>query len=157
MSNLIEVVFENVGKNCVLQLLKLLITSLENIISIECTENPSLFKEGQLSEEGINPFLDFEDDVTVLIKIRSIDLGSIILPNVQLRLLKYEGQYDIEFNFDSNELENTTTTTLVKELHAYAKRIAIECGISDFCCGMEPASDEDTRYFTNDELGPLAA
>lgn len=155
MANLIEVVFENVGKNCVLQLLKLLITSLENIISIECTENPSLFREGQIFEEDINPFLDFEGDITVLIKIRSIDLSNIILPNVQLRLLKYEGQYDVEFNFDFNELENTATTTLVKELHAHAKCISLECGVSDFCCGMEPASDEDTRYFTNDELGPL--
>lgn len=157
MANLIEIVYENIGKSCVLQLLKLLITNLENIISIECTENPSFFKEGLLSEEGINPFLDFEGDVTVLIKIRSIDLGSIILTNLQLRLLKYEGKYDIEFNFDSNELENTTTTILVKELHEHAKHIALECGVSDFYCGMEPASDEDTRFFTNDELGPLSA
>ena len=157
MANLIEVVFEHIGKSCVLQLLKLLITSLENVISIECTESLSLFKDEQLSEQGLEQFLGFESDVTVLIKIRSIDLGNIILPNLQLRLLKYEGQYDIEFNFDSNELENTTTMTLVKELHSHAKRVALECGVNDFYCGIEPASDEDTRYFTNDELGPLAA
>ena len=27
--------------------------------------------------------------------------------------------------------------------------------MAEFFCGMEPASDEDTRYFTNEMLGPL--
>lgn len=157
MSNLIEVVFEGVAKGCVMQLLALLIQSAEKLTGIQCSENIVLLVNDELSEEALNQLLNFNGDVSVLFNLQDVKLGSIVLPSVQLRLVKYGSDYDIDFNFDYNELENVSMTTLINSLHSKAKTLASEFDITSFYGGMEPASDEDTRYFTDEEKGPLTA
>ncbi len=157
MTNLIEVVFENVAKNCVIKLLSLLILSSEKVLGVDCSENIAVFEGSEISDKEVEEFLSFDGDVTVFVNIGAMRLESLVLPKVQLRLLKYANQYDIDFNFDSNELDGISTTILIKQLHACVKKLAMNCNVSSFFGGMEPASDEDTRYFTNEELGPLAA
>ncbi len=155
MSNLIEVVFEDVAKSCVKKLLSLLIPSFEGVLGVDCSENISVFEGNEISDKGIESFLSFDGDVAILVDVEAMKLESLILPRVQLRLMKYGNQCDIDFNFNSNELKNISTATLIKQLHAYVKKLAVNCNVSSFFGGMEPASDEDTRYFTNEELGPL--
>lgn len=155
MSSILEVVFERVTKSCVIQLLSLLIKNVEEISSIQCSEKVELFVNDGLSKEAIDQFLRFDGEIIALFNLKAMKLRDIVLPNVQLRLVKYENEYDIDFNFDCNEIENTSTAVLIDELHAQAKDFACKFDIASFYGGMEPASDEDTRYFTNDVLGPL--
>ncbi len=138
-----------------MQLLNLLIESTENVVCFQCSEKIVLFVNGELSEKALNQLFDFGGNVSVIINLHAIKLDGIILPNVQLRLVKYGNEYDIDFNFDYNELRNIDMTALIDNLHAHAKNIALELGITSFYGGIEPASDEDTRYFTNEEKGPL--
>lgn len=153
VTNLIEVVFENVIRSYIMKLLNMLILSTQKINDIQCSENINLFTDGQLSKKQLDRFLDFGGDATVLINMQAMNVGDIVLPTVQLRLVKYGNQYDIDFNFDSNELVNIDTMLLIKEVHSFSKNLAYKHSITSFFCGMEPASDEDTRYFTNEELG----
>lgn len=156
MSSSLEVVFENVLKSKVIQLLMLLITSSERIIRVQCSEDISLMNERGLDVDSFRSLLGFDGDVSVLLNLNDMKIGSVILPNVLLRLVKYSECYDIDFNFDLEEVENVDMTALVAELHNHAKGVAKNHSMACFFCGMEPASDEDTRYFTNECLGPLA-
>ena len=156
MSGLLEVVFENVLKSKVIQLLMMLITASGRIINVQCSEDIELMNEGELDVDSLSSLLSFDGDVSVLFNLNDMKIGSIILPNVLLRLVKYGVRYDIDFSFESEEIENVDMTTLVAELHNHAKEVAKNHNMADFFCGMEPAFDEDTRYFTNECLGPLA-
>ena len=156
MSNLFEVVFENVVKSNAIRLLMLLTAGAGRIINAQCSEDVRLIIAGELDANALDSILNFHGDVTVLIRLNEMKVGDIILPNVLLRLVKYGELYDIDFNFDSNEFENVGMMNLVTELHDYVKEIARNHNVDTFFGGMEPAWDEDTRYFTNDNLGPLS-
>ncbi len=156
MTNLIEVVFENVAENHVTKLLSLLVPSSEKVSEFECSEDIIVLESNKIFDKGVEEFLNFDGDVTALIIIENLTLGSLTLPKVQLRLLKYDNHYDIDFNFDSNRIKGMSTTTLMKQLHTQVKKLALSCNVTSFFGGVEPASDEDTRYFTNVGLGPLS-
>ncbi|GFO76319.1 hypothetical protein BPLS_P4024 [Bathymodiolus platifrons methanotrophic gill symbiont] len=156
MSDLFEVVFENIVKNNVIQLLMLLISKAGRIINVQCSEDIRLIVEGSLDAKALDSVLNFNGSVTVFINVTDMTFGSIILPNVLLRLVKYDEKYDIDFNFDSNEMKNTDMMNLVTDLHYHAKEIAKGHDVGALFGGLEPASDEDTRYFTNNDLGVLS-
>jgi hypothetical protein len=155
MSNLLEVVFENVCTRNVGQLLLSLIAGAGRIVNAQCSEDIRLIVSGELDANALNFVLKFQGDVNLSINIGDLEFGGVILPNVLLRLVKYGEQYDIDLNFDPYELENVDMMGLVKQLHDHAKEIARDSGVDTFFGGMEPASDKDTRYFTNDDFGPL--
>ncbi len=156
MSSLLEVVFENIVRSNVIRLLLLLIAGSDRIINVQCSEDIRLIVGGELDAKALDSVLNFQGNVTVLINLSDLKVGGITLPKVLLRLVKYGEQYDIDFNFDSNELESMDMMSLVTELHDYAKEIARDNDVGTFFGGMEPASDVDTRYFTNDDFGPVS-
>ncbi len=155
MSELVEVVFENVQKAEVLSLLMQLVSSSGKIIDVHCSEDFNLMDANELDLNSLRSFLDFDGDACALIRLDIMGVGNIALPNILVRLNKYSDNYDIDFNFDLEGVENIEMPALLSELHNHASGIAEHHGLVDFFCGMEPASDEDTRYFTNEKMGPL--
>lgn len=155
MPSLLEVVFENVVENNVTRFLMLLIAGAEKIVNVQCSEDIRLIVASDIDATALDSVLSFQGSVTVLINLDDVKVGSIIVPKLLLRLVKYGEQYDIDLNFDPNDLENLDMLTLVTELHDHARKIASEHDVKTFFGGIEPAVDEATRYFTNDELGPV--
>lgn len=153
MSSLFEVVFENIIKSRVIQLLLFLISCAERVNDVQSSEDIKLFTSGELDEKALESVLNFKGDISVLINLGNMNLGGLVLPRILLRLVKYDDKFDIDFNFDTNELQNMGMTSLVKELHNRAKYIARDYEVATFFGGMEPASDVDTRYFTNGNMG----
>ena len=138
-TNLIEVVFENVAKSCVMQLLDLLILSAKKVIGVQCSEEIELLTNGNISDEAFNRLLGSDGDISFLINIQAMNVGDIALPSVLLRLVRYGDLYDIDFNFDSNELGSISMVHLVAELHGYAKGIALKYSVASVYGKMEPA------------------
>lgn len=155
MRNLLEVVFEGVLKSSVIQLLMLLVNSSKCIINTQCSENIDLQFKDKLSEDALDKVLSFESDVSVLINLQNLTTENIELPKVLLRLVKYGEQYDIDFNFEVDTLDDANLKLLITSLHHDVNKIAIAHNVDRFYCGLEPASDESTRYFTNGNMGPL--
>lgn len=155
MSSLLEVVFENVIQRNVGRLLLLLIAGAGRIVNAQCSEDIVLIVSGKLDANALNSVLNFQGDVALSVSLSNLKFGGVIFPKVLVRLVKYGEQYDIDFNFDPDELEGVDMMSLVKQLHDHAKEIARDSEVDTFFCGMEPASDKDTRYFTNDDFGPL--
>lgn len=156
MSNLFEVVFESVPKNNVLEFLSYLIPEPRIIVNYQFSEKNQLINTNEYAE-ALRYFLNFYGDISIIINLDHIKIDDLILPEILLRLVKYGQQYDIDYNFDLNLIKDTPIPDLVKKIHNHTKNIAKDNGISNFFGGMEPASDESTRYFTNNNLGPLVA
>lgn len=70
------------------------------------------------------------------------------LKNLHVRVLRYEGdKLDIELNFDlSEQAFNGRSWQLA--LRDFSVLTAREAGVTSFFGGLEPAIDEDTRFFT---------
>lgn len=151
MDNLLEIVFENINKNCLNNFLHK-INESAFVTEKKCTENISLIcnkKPRLYIEEGV---LDISESFAVFFKIKEIKVGAHNLENVFLRVVKYENYFDVDFNF---KIAEEKTPELMHCLHAYAKKISIDFEVKNFFGGIEPASDEETRYFTNEISGPL--
>lgn len=157
MTNLVEVVFESVDESCIAQLFIMLIQSSKRVSEIQCSENISIFENGELSEEELGHFLGLNGDAVIFVNASDVMLGDVVFPNIQFRLVKYGCEYDVDFNFYYDEIEHISLPALICSVHAYAKGLALKFGISSYYSGMEPASDEETRFFTNEEVGPLVA
>ncbi len=77
------------------------------------------------------------------------------LINANVRILRYDGDvYDIEVNFVPLEAACAEPEALTTALHEFAMHMSREHGIASFYAGLEPASDEETRFFTGAERGP---
>ena len=155
MSNLIEVVFENVPKTNVSRLLLYLVYSAKYIIIADTSENFEIFEEGKLNKQEVESLINFSEDVTGFFKLEEMKVNGIILPLVLLRLVKYDGLYDIDFNFDLAKLRHIEMSKLINTLHISISNLAKENNVKNWFAGMEPASDGNTQYFTNNKLCTL--
>jgi hypothetical protein len=156
MKNLFEVVFEGVNKNYVVRILNRLISSAKHIIDVDCSEDIVMIRNGIIDMEALQSVLNFNGSVSIFIKLQSVEAGNVILPFVLLRLVKYGDQFDVDFNFNSDEISNMDVASLMKYMHRYATDVARESEVKHFFGGMEPASDKGTRYFTDQIYGPLS-
>jgi hypothetical protein len=155
MSNLLEIVFEGVAKSSVIPLLMQIINDPKNICSIDCSENISFATKNIFDPQFLNAVLEHDGDICLFLHLESLGINMEILPLVLLRIIKYGYQYDIDFSFDINKTEKTDMASLIKNLFSYASKLANDFVVVNYYGGMEPASDTNTRYFTNDKLGPL--
>lgn len=79
---------------------------------------------------------------------------NISLKNVNLWIYINEHTFDMEFDFDRIE-EGNNLPELINNIFHFAKRISELFEVKNFYSGMEPARDKETRFFTNDTMGPL--
>jgi hypothetical protein len=91
----------------------------------------------------------------MLVNICNLKVGEIVISSVLVRVLKYEGVFDIDFSFDENDVV-LRGQAAVDVLLTYSKEMADKFEVANCFYGVEPASDEDTRFFTSGELGPFA-
>jgi len=155
MAELLEVVLENIPRSKICQLLMLLLRQAGPITEIQCSAAIKLSSETNISEDEVKRFLDLPDDASITIKLSSLNIVGCIISSVLLRLVKYGDQYDIDFNFDESDVTCMDTTALMKQLHKYISELGKKYKVGDWFGGIEPASDEDTRYFSGNRFGPL--
>lgn len=155
MSDLIEVVLENISRSKVYQLLMVFLGSAGKVLEVQCSESIQLSSRTDISEDEIESFINLSDDASLIVKLSNLNIVDTIIPSVLLRVVKYDDQFDIDFNFDESNIADTGTTALMNKLHEYVSELGNEHQVGNWFGGIEPASDEDTRYFTGSASGPL--
>ena len=155
MAELLEVVLEDILRSKVCQLLMDLLEHAGQIIEIQCSEPIKLSSKTDISEDEIESFLSLSNDASLIIKLAHLNLAGSIIPSVLLRLVKYNDQFDIDFNFHESDIAEGATA-LMKKLQLYISDLGKEYQVSGWFGGIEPASDEETRYFTGRIFGPLS-
>lgn len=89
------------------------------------------------------------------VKMPNLDLGGgLVLRNARLRLLRYEGSFDVEINFVLRDAEGGPLEGVIERLHKFAMDLSRRHNVMVYYAGLEPASDEDTRFFTGPVRGP---
>ena len=139
MSDLYEVVFEDVPKRSTIPLLMSLIKDSHEILNVECSEDFRVFDGTALNIEGLNSVLDFKGSVCTIISLDEMRWGDLAMQKVLIRVVKYDEQYDIDFTFYFGDAKNLSSD--LKRLHENAKRIAADHSVAACMSGLEPASN----------------
>lgn len=155
MSELLEVVLEDILSSEVCKLFNSLMEKSGEIIKIQCSEPLNFSSNHSILEDEIRSFINLSDDASLIIRLSSLNIAGYTIPQVLLRLLKYDGKYDIDFTFDESDLIGLNTKELMGDMYTHILDITKKHQISDFFGGIEPASDKDTRYFSSNGCGPL--
>ncbi|MEQ5776708.1 hypothetical protein J4E05_14350 [Thalassospira sp. NFXS8] len=155
MEELIEVVLEDVPHGDLLSVVMYLVKDYKNVVDVQCSEHLSTPLNCQNIEDVVVDFTKIEEGAALILRLNSLDVAGEMVPSVLLRVVKYEEKYDVDFNFSESDLKRVEKFFFIRKLQFFTSEVAKKYKIPSFFCGVEPASDEDTRYFTGQYLGPL--
>lgn len=93
-------------------------------------------------------------DGTISINFKTIRIRSVIIEDFTLVIYKWKLNqlFDIYLLLDEPEFKKVDSILFWQ---TFATELASLIGAREFYCGLDPASDEDTRFFTDQTLGPL--
>lgn len=75
------------------------------------------------------------------------------IEGMSLRLLRAGGQFDLELSLSLAEADDLHR--VVDAFYGFAAEVSARYGGLHYYCGLEPAVDLDTRFFTDRRRGPL--
>ena len=151
MAEIIEILFEysdlkkavaflmEVNSNAIL--LDFQVASETNDANINLQLESELFNSIDNSSDGLFSF-NFSE-----FKLQSVELSWI-----GIQLYKYDSKYDLNCSFNLNELKRLVSLSSLRD---WAELVSKEVNAKSYCGGYEPAVDEETRFFTGKNLGPL--
>lgn|GEM_PF-2293072 len=85
--------------------------------------------------------------------INDFRLGSAVhIPTLLIRVFRFDGLASIDLSFD---MDWSNAGVAMPMLHRHFLKLKLLIGARAVYGGMEPAQDLDTRFFTDDERGPL--
>ena len=153
MDGLIELIFERVPDNAVVKLINGLLQG-EGILELSHSERGSL--DPKKIDHDLMPLLKQEaEPSSILMRIANTTIGDVPIHNPLVRILHFEGSNEVAVVFDSEDVDATVRQDVVTKLAAGAKALANGADVPEYYCGFEPATDEKTRLFSKDKIGPL--
>jgi len=149
-SEIIEVVFENV--------------ELEKAVDflLYCKSKSILRELNIASDSGVIDFSSKEKLIKSIIQssdgafyfsYSNFYLGDFLLAWSGVRLDKYNGDFDVLLDFEEDDIIEKIP---ISQIHLYASKLSSDLQSSHYYCGYEPAQDTETRFFTQENLGPLS-
>lgn len=150
-----EVIFEGVPDEVLLALLKTIEGDANTVANLALSEPGEILSQGGVYKELIDGFCAREVDVCLTENLGNLRISPALkLPSVLLRVVKYGGCTDVELSFE--DVASSSVSGVMLAMQIYAGNLFKAFGVKSFYGGLEPAVDAETRYFTNDLLGPLS-
>lgn len=151
MKEIIEIVFEKVHLEKVVELLKKLLDS-STLRDYHISTDKSDVDLNLQSQELLFTDINQSSDGSFYFNFLNFTLTGVLLSRVGFQVYKYDNIYDLNLHIGENEIKRKSS---VSELQKWAESIAEELKAEDYYCGFEPAIDEETRLFSGNILGPL--
>jgi hypothetical protein len=153
--NLVEFVFEDISLNEAWKFLQHSAAESAGQVTIAI---PHLSKKDSQSLKDLTGdpdqlFADPEASLAVTLPRIEVQGGYIDNPCIWIRPFGPSASV-MEVNFYTTSV-SLRGPNIAAVLHAIASAIAVQIHASSFYGGLEPATDRDTRLFTDSDLGPL--
>ena len=101
--------------------------------------------------QKIMKLFQYKGDSVLMIQLDKFFIQGVDLLSIGINIYKFGNLYDFELYFDSLEDDSNK----IEILYDYAKKIQKECGIKKYFCGLEPATDTETQFFSHLGRGPI--
>ncbi|MDH5824654.1 hypothetical protein QFW77_16910 [Luteimonas sp. RD2P54] len=153
MSNLVELVFENVLDARLNDFIGTLIEG-SCVLSTDVSEadRDSLDWDGDVAKIlNATP----STSATISLSLDRVDWPQISILRPLLQIIKYDGAYDVALSFIPEDISRKGCIGPIESLRLSAVEFLGLSGGENVYCGYEPAHDEKTRFFTNSSAGPI--
>lgn len=151
IDHLIEIVFEDVSKDRIGELLRDLTSKGEEVQNYSFTHSISEVNWG--SKQSIEDVFSQPKNFGAFINLKKLERTDFCIMKCGIAIYKYEDKINLEINFQLTDLDCSDFKKLTKELMNLAHSIAVQCDVEEYYCGLEPAEEKETRLFTKQHVG----
>lgn len=155
MDGLIELIFERVPDGAVDKLLHDLLQG-QGILELSHSELGSL--EPTKGTQKLLPLLLGQlEPTSIFVRTANTMIGGVSIRSPLVRILRFDELNEVAVVFDRADVSAINQQDAVTMLWSGANVLARSAGVPEYYCGFEPATDESTRLFSTNKIGPLVA
>ena len=143
---ILELLLDKVKLEDCLNLTKVLIENSEEILNVNSTIYPNLSKENYKNfrfDETQNGYIYF--------RFKNSQIFDLKFEFFELYILIYNNENELTLSFDFNELNKIPLQNFID----FCKKIANALNTKFYYCGLEPAQDTSTQFFTYNGVGKI--
>jgi hypothetical protein len=153
MNGLVELIFEAVQNGAV----KHLVYDLLNGAVVIGSSHSELgaCELNTVDGDYLTSLWEAETAVSIFIRADQISIGGVLINRPVIRILRYQDTNDVSLIFDNADVIAGDRKEALRGLATGAKVLAKDSEVPKFYCGFEPATDEETRLFSGEVMGPI--
>jgi hypothetical protein len=151
MKEVVEIVFEKVRLENTVDLLAR-IMSCSTLKDYHISTDTPTIKLDLLSKEELVGVITHSSEGSFYFNFLNLNTAGILLTELGVQIYKYGDDYDLNLHIDEKEISQKTS---ISNLQNLSESFANELKAITYFCGLEPAIDEETRFFSKSNLGPL--
>lgn len=142
----LELLLDKVKLENSLNLTKVLIENSEEILNVNSTIYPNLSKENYKNfrfDEIQNGYIYFQ--------LKNSKIFDLKFEFFELYILIYNNENELTLSFDFNEVNKIPLQNFID----FCKKMANALNTKFYYCGLEPAQDTSTQFFTYNGVGKI--
>ena len=143
---ILELLLDKVKLENCLNLTKILIENSEEILNVNSTIYPNLSKENYKNfrfDETQNGYIYFQ--------LKNSKIFDLKFEFFELYILIYNNENELTLSFDFNEVNKFPLQNFID----FCKKMANALNTKFYYCGLEPAQDTSTQFFTYNGVGKI--
>lgn len=143
---ILELLLDKVKLENCLNLTKVLIENSEEILNVNSTIYPNLSKENYKNfrfDETQNGYIYFQ--------FKNSQIFDLKFEFFELYILIYNNENELTLSFDFNEVNKISLQNFID----FCKKMANALNTKFYYCGLEPAQDTSTQFFTYNGVGKI--
>ena len=143
---ILELLLDKVKLENCLNLKNVLIENSEEILNVNSTIYPSLSKENYKNfrfDETQNGYIYF--------RFKNSQIFDLKFEFFELYILIYNNENELTLSFDFNEVNKIPLQNFID----FCKKMANALNTKFYYCGLEPAHDTSTQFFTYNGVGKI--
>lgn len=143
---ILELLLDKVKLEDCLNLTKVLIENSEEILNVNSTIYPNLSKENYKNfrfDETQNGYIYFQ--------FKNSQIFDLKFEFFELYILIYNNENELTLSFDFNEVNKIPLQNFID----FCKKMANALNTKFYYCGLEPAHDTNTQFFTYNGVGKI--
>lgn len=143
---ILELLLDKVKLEDCLNLTKVLIENSEEILNVNSTIYPNLSKENYKNfrfDETQNGYIYFQ--------LKNSKIFDLKFEFFELYILIYNNENELTLSFDFNEVNKIPLQNFID----FCKKMANALNKKFYYCGLEPAQDTSTQFFTYNGVGKI--
>ena len=143
---ILELLLDKVKLEDCLNLTKVLIENSEEILNVNSTIYPNLSKENYK-----NFRFDETQNGNICFLFKNSQVFDLKFEFFELYILIYNNENELTLSFDFNEVNKIPLQNFID----FCKKIANALNTKFYYCGLEPAQDTSTQFFTYNGVGKI--